>query len=156
MPLAGVAGFVALAAEHLGEGYNFVAERYVVVRDRRGLRIPPADKRRPRRRTNRCGGIKARGDRAVLCDPVNVRRADDLASVTAERLEVMLIRLDDEDIVRIGRRDRLAKRSQDQNRQQFFHRAKSCRLAKRLAMLWEFLVGIQIQWIRTDFQNASV
>ena len=52
----------------------------------------------------------------------------------------MLIRLDDEDVVRLGRRERLGKRSQKHNRQQFFHRAKSCRLAKRLAMLGNFLL----------------
>ena len=117
MPLTGVAGFVALAAEHLGKGHDVVAERDVVIRDRRGLRIPTADERRPRRRTNRGGGVEARGDRAVLCDPVDVRRADDLAAVTAERFEMMLIRLDDEDVVRLGRRERLAKRSQEYNYQ---------------------------------------
>jgi len=52
----------------------------------------------------------------------------------------MLIRLDDEDIVRLGRYDRLGKRSQEQSRQQLLHRAKACRLVKRLAMLGDFLV----------------
>ena len=44
----------------------------------------------------------------MLGDPVDVRRLDDPAAVTAKRLKVMLVGLDDENVVRLGQYERLA------------------------------------------------
>ncbi len=100
MPFASVTSGVTLAAQHLGKGNDVITQLDVVIGHRRVLRVFAAHERTARGRADRSGGIETGSDGSVFGNPIDIGGLDDFTAVTTERLEMMLISLDNQQVVR--------------------------------------------------------